>query len=435
MNPATRSARGALCVAAAALAAVPLAVAIGRGAPLYVARADEIWLQYRSITIYPVDLLVVLTVGAWLVARGAGWRGGQGARPVLLALALGALALAAAGSAITALDPVLAIGTAVDLAILAVFCLAAAEIAGARPRGLPEVLCVTVVAEAALAGWQALTQSTAPAGRIFNGWDHEFGAGDVAASVAALPGVDRWLRSYGSFPHPNTLGAFLAVALAVILMAPSLPRSWRAVAFVAGTAALTLTLSRSAWLALALAATVWLVATGGLSRVFAARRVPAAAALTLLLVFAGASTASARLGRLDAPIEQGSFDERLAENAAAWTLSRTRDPVGAGNIVIAEQTVAPALGEPAHDVFLIAVAEMGMPGVVGWVALFCVLAGVAWVGRADPLARAAPLVAAAALLPLLLLDHFLWTQPSGRTLVALLLALSTGMTSTADRHS
>lgn len=418
-------------VAAAGLALVPVAVVVGRWVPLYVARGDGVWYQYRSLSLYPVDVVVLVVLAAWAAARILGWGGGVPFRGGPVALGLAALAVAAAISAATAIDRTLALGTALQLAVLAVFAVVAADIVAARPRGLLAPLTIVVTGEAGLALWQAVTQSTAPAGRLFNGWVREFAAPDVAASVAALPGVDRWLRAYGTFPHPNSLGAFLAISLAAVLVAPVLSGRLRLLTLVAGVAALTLTLSRSAWIALALVLLVCLAAGGHLRRV-APRRATATTLLVALLLVGGASTAAARFGRLDAPIEQGSFDERGAENAAARTLIETRAPVGAGNIVIAEQRVA-SLGEPAHDVFLLALAEMGLPGIAAWVVLFGVLAAWTWTCRADPEARARPLAVAAVLLPLLLLDHFLWTQPSGRALLAWLLASVAGMTSAAKK--
>lgn len=409
-------------VATAGVALVPVAVALGRWIPLYVASGSGIWYQYRSVSLYPVDVVVLVTVVAWIAARFLGWSGGLSARRGVVALGLVALAAAAALSATTAIDTILALGIAVELAILAAFALATADIAATRPRGLLAPLAVVVASEAALALWQAATQTTAPAGRLFNGWPAEFAASDVAASVSALPGVDRWLRAYGSFPHPNSLGAFLAVSLAVVLVVPALPRRWRDVVLLAGVAALTLTLSRSAWISLALAALVWLAASGQLRRIALPRGAPATGLLITLLLVGGASTAAARFGRLDVATEQGSFGERAAENAAAWTLIGSAPPVGAGNVVIAEQRVAD-LGEPPHNVLLVALAEMGIPGVLAWIALLGTLVASAWLRRGDRSARAGPIVAVAALLPLLLLDHFLWTQPSGRSMLAWLLAL------------
>jgi hypothetical protein len=53
--------------------------------------------------------------------------------------------------------------------------------------------------------------------------------------------------------------------------------------------------------------------------------------------------------------------------------------------------------------------------------------------RSAGAARAGPLVGAAVLLPLLLLDHYLWTQPGGRTLVVWSFAVLAAVVGQRDR--
>jgi lipopolysaccharide/colanic/teichoic acid biosynthesis glycosyltransferase len=99
--------------------------------------------------------------------------------------------------------------------------------------------------------------------------------------------------------------------------------------------------------------------------------------------------------------------------------------VGAGNHVLVEQRFFGG-GGPAHDVFLIALAELGLLGLLAWLSIFGGLLLVAWRWRAEPRARSGPLVAIATLLPLLLFDHYLWTLAPGRVLVVWALAVLTG---------
>ncbi|MGH2950412.1 MAG: hypothetical protein ACRDPC_29780, partial [Solirubrobacteraceae bacterium] len=237
---------------------------VGRYWPAYIAPGEGIWHQYRSISLYPSDLVVAVAVGAWLSARAAGARFARPGLALGPVIGLGALVLATALSATSAAEGALAIGVAGQLALLALFFVAVAElIAGEHRRPILAGLCLAVLVQAILAGWQAVTQSTAPAGALFNGWTVEFAAPDRGAIVAALPGVDRWLRAYGSFAHPNILGIFLALSLAVLFVADDAPPRWRALALAAGALALTLTFSRVAWLAVALAGAAWLVARYG----------------------------------------------------------------------------------------------------------------------------------------------------------------------------
>jgi O-antigen ligase len=362
----------------------------------------------------------VLTCLAWLVALVAGSR--TSSRASLVPLGVGALSIAAAVSTITALDDVIAFAFAAHLAVLALFAVAAGDLVVTERAALFwKVLALTVIAQAALAAWQAVTQSTAPIGALFNGWAREFSVDDSVAVVAVLPGVDRWLRAYGSFPHPNILGIFLAVALVMLSVRAERSRLSRVAQF-AGVVALSLTFSRSAWLALSLATVAWVVATRGWRDVlmWIGRQLRSQRALAALVAI-GLVLSGARATQLDAFPEANSLSQRQIYDDAAWSLIAQGRPVGAGNILIAQQRQGFAVGEPAHNVFLITLAEVGPLGVLAWLALLATIAVSAW-RRADPAARGGA-AALTVLLPLLLLDHYLWTQPLGRIWLVLALAV------------
>lgn len=349
------------------------------------------------------------------------------ARASVVPLAIGALSMAAAASAVTAIDGLLAFYVAAHLALLALFAVAARDLVVTRRAGLFwKVLSVTVIAQAALAVWQALTQSTAPTGALFNGWPREFSARDSVAVVAVLPGVDRWLRAYGSFPHPNILGIFLTVALVIVSLRAEPSRTTR-IAQLAGVVGLSLTFSRSAWLALSLATVTWVVTTRGwrdvpswIGRQLRSHRVLAA------LVAIGLVLSGARATQLDAFPEANSLSQRQIYDDAAWSLVARGRPVGAGNLLVAEHSQGARVGEPAHNVFLITLAELGPLGVLAWLALIAAIVASAW-RSTDPVARAGTL-ALVVLLPLLLLDHYLWTQPVGRIWLVLALAVLSAVT-------
>jgi hypothetical protein len=370
--------------------------------------------------LYPADALIVLTCLAWLVALVAGSR--TSSRASIVPLGVGALSIAAAVSTITAFDDVIAFAFAAHLAVLALFAVAAGDlIVTERAALFWKALALTVIAQAALAAWQAVTQSTAPIGALFNGWAREFSVDDSVAVVAVLPGVDRWLRAYGSFPHPNILGIFLAVALVMLSVRAERSRLSRVAQF-AGVVALSLTFSRSAWLALSLATVAWVVATRGWRDVlmWIGRQLRSQRALAALVAI-GLVLSGARATQLDAFPEANSLSQRQIYDDAASSLIAQGRPVGAGNILIAQQRQGFAVGEPAHNVFLITLAEVGPLGVLAWLALLATIAVSAW-RRSDPAARGGA-AALAVLLPLLLLDHYLWTQPSGRIWLVLALAV------------
>src|SRR5438132_418048 len=249
-----------------ALSSHPISLGVGRFWHIYVARGDGVPYTYRTIALTVTDALVGLTCAGWLAWR---WRSrprsamARGTGFILLALAL--LTVAAGASIVSAYDRRLALGVTAELAVLVIFFLAASELVVVFPRRwLLTGIAVAVVGQSLLAGWQAVAQTTAPAGKLFNGWTAELTSHDQGASIVMLPIVGRWLRSYGSFPHPNILGGFLALSLAVLAVHMDMRvRRLRAVALAVGFGALLLAFSRAAWLAVMLGAvTVLLVGPG-----------------------------------------------------------------------------------------------------------------------------------------------------------------------------
>jgi lipopolysaccharide/colanic/teichoic acid biosynthesis glycosyltransferase len=421
-----RLAGAAAIVGWVALCLLPVSLGIGRFWPIYIAGGSTIADQYRSVAVYPADVIVIMTCLGWL-----GWRLlasekprlPQGGLPVIAGIAV--LALAAAVSVLTAYDRLLALGVALQLAVLVLFFIASAELLVHFPvRPLLAILAVVVVSQALLAGWQAATQSTAPAEAIFNGWPKEATSHSLGAAVVMLPIAGRWLRSYGSFAHPNILGGFLALALGLFAVVDDARiRRWRAAALAAGFLALLLTFSRTAGLA---------VLFGGAVFLLTRRNVPghrAVAALRARLAIAGAVlllglVTLVRVGNLSALVEHNSIETRLSSYSVTWKLIGTGIPVGAGNHVLVEERFFGG-GGPAHDVLLIALAELGPLGLLAWLAIFGGLLLVAWRWRTEPRARTGPLVAIATLSPLLLFDHYLWTLAPGRVLMVWALALLT----------
>jgi hypothetical protein len=409
-----------------ALCGIPLSLGLGRSWQIYVARSDGVPYPYRTIALTVTDALVGLTCAGWLAWR---WRSRprsgmpKGTGFVLLALAL--LAVAAGASIVSAYDRRLAVGVTAELALLVVFFLAASELMVVFPRRwLFTGIAVAVAGQSLLAGWQAVFQTTAPAGRLFNGWAGELTSHGQGASVVILPIVGRWLRSYGSFPHPNILGGFLALSLAVLAvhMDPRTRRR-RIVALAMGFAALLLAFSRAAWLGILLGAVTMLLAAPVTWRAMPSARARlgvgvAASALVLFALF--------RIVSIGSLIEQNSIETRSFYSLVASQVINRGIPVGAGNLVVAQQHLLGAESsgtEPAHNVFVIVLAELGPLGLLAWIWILGSLLLTAWARRAEPQQRAGPLVAVAVLAPLLLFDHYLWTQSAGRILFVWTLAL------------
>ena len=195
-------------------------------------------------------------------------------------------------------------------------------------------------------------------------------------------GGHRWLRAYGLFAHPNTLGGMMGVSLLIclgaLLQEPRWPR-WLGAAVVASGVGLFLSFSRSAWLGTGLGlfylASVTRVWRRIAWRDIRVRRVGVGGLLLLVLVsviFGG--LIRARLWGSDSILERNSVHERLRDLGQAWMLIRQQPltGVGAGYYKDALWAWADATGQdfPAfqrvHNVPLLLAAEIGVVGAVLW---------------------------------------------------------------------
>ncbi len=278
-----------------------------------------------------------------------------------------------------------------------------------------------LLVQAPFVALQLLTQSTFPAGRIFNGLPQETPAAVSGAAVFIGPNGLRWQRALGTFPHPNVLGGFIAIGL--VLGLPALLRATRPDRRLVPLAALgwlllLLTGSRGALLAALLGCGLqivgWRTPAGRTLLRLAAPPLAAAALAALLLGPALVSRLSIRSVSPSAP----SVQERGMIADVAWTMIRSHPlrGVGAGNFTLAElQPPFNAISvEPAHAVPLLVAAEAGVLAGLAWLALLIAPLAVRWrhTRRLTPAQLAIPV----ALLALALLDHYLWTFGSGRAL-------------------
>ncbi|MEW5829575.1 MAG: O-antigen ligase family protein [Chloroflexota bacterium] len=282
-----------------------------------------------------------------------------------------------------------------------------------------------------IGGWQALSQSTGFTMPLGLDWPGELLPAMSGASVVQLADGTRWLRAYGTLPHPNLLGGWTLVLLAALLTLVLLPSGWRIPAlalFDAGLALLVLTFSRSAWLGLAVLGGTLLLRWKRLER-------------KSLLQLAG--TGLFCIGLLFIPMQQVFFTrlagdgvqtEQVSGYTRAWLVRRTweiirQEPllgVGAGAYPLAlSQHVADFYDiEPVHNLPLLAWSELGVGGVVALAGL-AVTVAVRSFGVRRPLAIIFS-AALAGLFVISLFDHYLWTLAPGRLLFASALGLWAG---------
>jgi O-antigen ligase len=279
--------------------------------------------------------------------------------------------------------------------------------------------------------WQVSAQSTEFSMALGLDWPGDLLPGMSGASVVQLADGTRWLRAYGTFPHPNLLGGWTLVLLATLLALILLPSKWRIPALVllaAGLILLVLTFSRSAWLGLVALGAVLLFHWKRLDR-------------KPLITLTGIGVLC--LAALAIPLQQ-MFATRLVDNQVQteqvssftrfWLVQRTwelirQQPVfgvGVGSYSLAlSQHVAPFYDiEPVHNLLLLAWCELGPGGVIA-------LAGLVVTVALKSVRTRRPLTiifsaALAGLLAISFFDHYLWTLAPGRLLAGAMLGLWAG---------
>jgi O-antigen ligase len=417
--------------------------------------------QYGTIGLYGTDLLLLATLAAWTMTRP--W---PSFVKKLRSLSLGegaliALVMWAALSVTWSPDPILSAYSALRLALAAgVFFLAKSVRMPVLAGAVVFALAGAALLEAWLGIWQFLSQGSFRSVLLgmsaYEPWQ---------AGVSVLKNESgRWLRAYGTLPHPNMLGGYLAAMLSVIVGYLVLKGKswlganesgyrlfWSAAALWSGivTLGLILSFSRSAWLGAALALGALVSAAflrsdaNGPDRSETERkgwRKKVAHVLGTVVLSAVVFVSVLHevvLPRFDGETvsREGSVTDRAALAAQAWELVREHPlaGVGIGNETLATTQAHPEIPvwevQPAHNVFLLVLAEVGAVGLVLFLAFLFgvfrsewhIFAPVAGSGGGS-----AFFFGLVALVPSLMLDHFLWSSHFGLLLFFLLAGLSCG---------
>lgn len=250
----------------------------------------------------------------------------------------------------------------------------------------------------------------------------------------------RILRAYGSFPHPNIFGGYVAVGLVSIFgLWPSAREKWQKIFLVGSalmlTVSLILTFSRSAWLGLALAVIVGAIALK-LKPVSRARMfvIPVAAIFIAAVFFMSFGAGIVARPGSDASFEERSIDERVLQYQefpktldGRWLIGH-----GPGTYPWANEEAFPEREwfayQPIHNVFLLILGELGILGVV---------AVLVWSSSIDQLNfsrfpnrdAVCVFMMGNVILVVLFFDHYLWTTWAGLALVAYVMALTTKLRS------
>ena len=379
---------------------------------------------FGAVRLYAFDLLAALVVLlSWVELRRA-WQSQRDRWELWLLRGLGVLVAVVALGSIWALEPALALAMAARLALIWLLIVVLITDLSLKPFWLLAGLAVGMVAPSVFAWMQSIWQLV-PASTWLG----------VAAQDPAIPGTavllhegGRWLRAYGSLSHPNIMGGMAAIGLvAAVIASVRTSVRWQQVALgfssVAMGGALVLSGSRSAWIAAAvglgwLHVLVWPRVADHVRVV--GQVVFLCGALTALTV--GVVVRGPLQTRLpgDNQLEERSVEERVSQWSEARSVAQEHLPlllggVGAGQYVFALEQVMPGQEmwdyQPVHSVPWLVLLETGLVGAGALiVALGAAImpASKRWQTAQGRMA----LALVAALVPLALFDHYMWTQPT-----------------------
>jgi O-antigen ligase len=401
--------------------------------------------EYETIFLYASDIPLVLF--AIFTLRSAMRVGKNYAVP------FGLLLLSAGITSLFAESPHLAWYGALRLLLAIGFALGIASYGDEEKR---KKIFLAVIAAAFLEGVIAVLQF-ARQGSIGLGWLGESPFGVLEAGTAkAVLGDARVVRAYGTFPHPNMLGAFLTMGLAFIYHAwfsIRLPRlavtrsNYRvlfkkylpillqtvllSVALFFIVLGIAITFSRVAWV-LAVIISLGSLAAGFVVK--AERK--QALKLGVVLCVAGyllyAIVSPFTASRASVSLREPSVTERISYARVGVALVAAHPGgVGLGNQVLVAVhegayvqagMLSPRLWQPVHNTFLLIANELGILGFVGIVLLMVQL-----VVRGGRNLLAARNLVYLELIGIVVLfgcaDHFFWTLQQGRLMFWLVIGI------------
>ncbi len=432
-------------------------VHVARGGP---GDLPHLYFTYQSVLVFASDVALALTLGVWALERGlrgarpsGAWDGEAlrtspsplcGACPSRAWLTLGPRPVLWAGSAVI-VTSALSLWRAVDAGLTLAFVLHLGLLAGlyvmwlndppgvrvnAMRSTLGLVFGAVVVAQSGIVLLQALTQSAVVPRELGLRWPGMFEAQTPGASVVLDAAGERWLRAYGTLPHPNVLGAFLLVYSTAVLerWLTTGKQRWLIVLGL-GAACVALTFSRAAWVgALALAATAWWLTPHTVRvRLQVALAMCAIAGSLILLPLTPFLISRVNVVEPANRLEAASTLERMlliGYSVQAWQAEPVTG-VGAGGFVqwAARHTGEALPFQPVHNVPLLILAETGWLGGAAALALLVVVTAQFWRRRSTLTASAAVWSAALVAIAVTgLFDHLWWTQPPARALAVCALA-------------
>jgi len=268
--------------------------------------------------------------------------------------------------------------------------------------------------------WQFLVQSTF-ASTILGVSMHVIH--EPGTSIIASDTIGRWLRAYGSFSHPNICGGYLTFTLFSTLLLYSSSKRWGKVLLhamiVLQSAALFFTFSRSAWMSVVIVL-LFYCATAAHDRTkgILGKIRPIISIATIICILSAMYLPLVHTRFTGASVQEiASITERAGgyEQAMNVYMQHPMFGVVVGNYTYALMQEFPDMPgwwyQPVHVVPVLILTEVGLIGII--LLLFVLI-------RFMNLQQASfvqYLVYGVWIIPLLLLDHYLWSSYVGYILV------------------
>jgi len=272
-----------------------------------------------------------------------------------------------------------------------------------------------------------------------------------AGGVSVIEGAGRWLRAYGSLPHPNMLGGFLAITILILFgllfkyRAKYYNPPWKISkgllfsaiflfsSLVILTYGLLLSFSRSAWLALIVATIfIWLVLIFKKEKKQLLFFFKLNIIMLLVVVFFTASYGNLLSNRVnvDSRLEAQSISERQVGYNQALEIIKDKPLLGVGlgaytqALYDKDNTLPSYSYQPVHNIDLLVMSELG---IIGWLILTITIIYLIYLGfRKLRTEDNEFLILMSAFLVILVIgffDHYLWSLYFGLVLSFLITGL------------
>jgi O-antigen ligase len=262
-------------------------------------------------------------------------------------------------------------------------------------------------------------------------WPGPIDASVRGAIVVQLADGLRILRAYGTLPHPNVLGGFVAISLLgpiYFFLKKDNPNNLALLLLIPGVSLLALTFSRAAWMSLIAFSLILILKSKFLDRKRLTVLLTIIALNFILTLLPYRDLVAARTVNTGSGSEEFSIVHRAWLNGEAVHMIRDQPLTGLGigsfMIELAGRAGEGYVIEPVHNIFLLTGAELGIPGMLLIIAFALTIVYSLFKAQGQNAILVGAALAGIGVIGLF--DHYLWTLAPNRVLLGLVLGLWAG---------